>query len=756
MCVFYRWLLWPLLALVCSCAHAMTFHPKVGDSREYAVQIQMDIKVQGGRYDAQKISMGTIALMSYRVLSVTNAVAKVEVKPLFMDISSEEVNSLRFSSTDVSEHDERAALLQGGFIFDIELSSGKVLAMEAVDQKAWQELMQYSSGEELEKLINQQFMMPTITQQLRDEEGATLHLENFMNMADVTLTVDKVTADQVQLSITAQGQQNVLARMLVERKTGWPIEITMLSQQMVTETYGQADMRVALFMKQGRESLFASPINHILNAKRFGMYTLKDAQKEAEKLSMTRPLIEDEIFPQPTGIFFNDSQELTLLYINNLERHHTVGKFKSSQLTLLDSKGKTLTMELLSPEKGTFLDYQTMIGYVPLTWGKGKKLLEPIAQVKAKVDFYPSEMKTVLLDVSATQSSKAHSDGVDIELKPTDKQNVYLLTYTLSNGYWLNPHFIAGVGEDAIIHPANPFGDAFSWLAPEYASLIHQTSIDGKRTFYYKLSLPSKPKELTFFVGHSSDQVAFSKDLVFIDEKTYRQNVQLPPRNERTSLFMRNMESHFEELKPIGGGNVHTLQFKLPLSLAPYCELTVLNQPMLRGQPLQWSKIDDMIYDNIALWELQTADGIIQYFYGLTVNSQLLCNGYETWQEVAYERHPSAPWLLDLSQILNNAQDEKLDIKQPINTVYEKYRFLNARGENLLPELRMPKQEFENEDVLLNHAIEDFLVDGQYVRMTGVPVKIEKKIIVNEEVKNVWETHFDAIVCEEGDMACPN
>lgn len=727
---------------------SIRFRPQPGQRLEYALQMQMDIQAKAS-YGLQKASLFSTALMSYTVQSVSESSAQILMKPEFLELSSEGLGGMDFSIQEISDSDVRSALIRDGFIFDVDLNSGKVLSMRAVNQQAWKEMVSDADEQKLKELLEQQFAFPVVPQSIPAQEGASLVLENFQGFKNVSLTVDKILGDQVQLTLTAQGGQNAFVRMIVNRQTGWPVECTLLTQVPIVERGSQTSVQTVLFMKEGRESFAKGPISQIQSLKMISNRVFDPGISNQPQPGKT-DLKQNDVFPQATGLFRMHRKGLSLFYINNLERNLESGVFKLEQLSLLDNQGKTIPIHLLDVGS-SLLDYLVLADYLVFKETDGEKIQASLAQVKARLAYYPEQVERLTLPVLAGKPTQMKTERVLIELKPTDRPTSYHLSYTLPVNSWLNMHYIPGAGQGTTIEPAVPPEESLPWLSSKFASLVGFTTLGSQRTYDYQLNFETVPEQLTFYIGHPADQAVYYQDIVFIDEASYKKNIQLPPETESVSHIMDVAQEDIEQLAPQGGGKIHDLRFYLPLLQAPNCQLKLVDGPLINGEPLKWTKSEQKWDYQNDLWQLSTTDQIIYYFYGVTVKTELMCSGKFSWEDIAYERYAKQPWLLNLSQLPGYV----LDVKQPVRMLYDDFRFLNVQEEVLLPRQVNYSEQWINEEELLNLPLNEFLVDGHYLLMAGVPTKIKQKKYHEDSLRKEWVTHFDPIVCEPGDLACP-
>ncbi|MGE8498584.1 MAG: hypothetical protein ACN6O6_13835 [Pseudomonas sp.] len=178
----------------------------------------------------------------------------------------------------------------------------------------------------------------------------------------------------------------------------------------------------------------------------------------------------------------------------------------------------------------------------------------------------------------------------------------------------------------------------------------------------------------------------------------------------------------------------------LPLPLSAVCQLRVVDSglPALRWRSMgrlpvdkyrRYTQLPDSHLDRTR-WELQSPDGEQRFFHDIQVESELSCPVVMAWQALPYPASET-PWLVAANALPAGA----VELQQPAQTLFGRFRFLDATGQALMPVSRSAD--------MADPLLENFLFPGDVFKFHGEVVRIEQLTTLDATPRTVrWVYPF--------------
>lgn len=755
-----------LLPLACFAADEgyLRFSPQAGDERQYHTYVHSSVHTD----DAERSSGQARMLMRYRVLDDAPHM-RLHLQPTYMHLTERGrvgLSSLEFAGGGGGGH--LRDLMGGGFIVTMDARTGDVRDFEAGDEDAWRRVASSDSHarellEELRGVLVRPSQWPAMSARIPLREGAELTMEGGQETPDLRLKVDRVTADRVRLSIDGEaGDTRMTGFVVLERDGGWVERMAVIVEVPLEEAGRQAVLRERVAMvSDGWQGTLP-----FVDSLGFGDGEFRPLMTppDEERTLFMQPG-RDEVFPSGVGAFgFErkgaasrlDSEEglITLQLGHRVRGEMEFGRLTLSDIELLDDEGMAIDLPVHA-DRLVHLRWwdQAHVSssglLLPLGWGVEDELAR-ITEIRATASYRPTTVREV--EVPLDREGMVRVEDGDSWMTVTPLQYgegafEFRFGRSLDRAIaWSFPPELGARGR--LLSVAD---DAAEWLDPTDVLFLSRIRADGWGS-RLQVQLEQVPERLVFHTYEIAAMPTMRETVRFVDAEQRYADPALPPLeqlwlyppDEMTSPDGDGMPTAvaIHELEPEEAHNSLTLGFTD--AQAAICTLSVENDAREQGTPLRWQPVVEGGSETWFLrrhqlpvlqrWELRTEDEVRNHFHGLEVETRLQCPGEGRWRVADYvpgER----PWQIDLRALLG----ERPDPRMPVRTLLGRYRFLDEVGNPLALQSPGP-----GDDALspVDAVLGDYLLDGRYLRIAGIPSRIESLEVTGEPVDRRWTTRF--------------
>ncbi|WP_417761782.1 hypothetical protein [Shewanella sp.] len=716
----YLLLLSSMLAITaCSPAKEVTFDPSVGDEHTYWTYA--DIEVSGYGRQQQKSTQR----QHFEVTDTSPL--KIIATSDYVDIRAG--GSHRLNSLAADSQDEKAMrLFSKGLELTIDTDSGKLQNLRALDDDVWQEILK-KGGKEAIAEFTKGTLTPGVLKTIPATVGASVDLPEFAGQS-VSVTVNKVTDDEVTTVIDgrdAQDQRNLYGVMVLARDDGWLKQLILVSKQQM-ERYGKKlEVRTRVAMLPGDQ-----PAQFDFD----GYGPFDDWQPiYGDDISedMLVPPTGEAMLPYDHGIFHasNDGPELVLPHDGKPQQ--AIGRVKLEEIKAFDASQQPLDVDFQWVINSSYPDDMALRAQVvPLGWNKESEL-KRIDSFTATVDYYPVSYLTKKVQWQAGEQHININDAT-ITIKPlADQADTYELTMDSSANTQLML-FMKGLKGEYKEWPEdnNDFLNYSEKLIFKWYSKVPTPE-------RYLLKLSETPTEMTFYASQEASESTYSRKLTFITSEKYQQHPEYPPLFEDLLYgyghdASEQQRQRFDELTP-NTKNKQGSSISLPTDWDNSCQLRVLSGNEENGHKLTWLADNEQNSEPFStLYQLSTDDGIRRYFYGISVTSELSCDGQPQWQALDFQ--PSdKPWLVSVAQL------DGVDLQQTVAEFMAHYHLLNASGQPL----KIMSADGKHSSQVADSKLADILTAQQQLRVVGKVASVQHLNVLGEPVKRQWTTTFPAL-----------
>ncbi|MCH1921543.1 hypothetical protein L9G15_19140 [Shewanella sp. A3A] len=705
----------------CSPSNEVAFDPSVGDEHTYWTYSNIEAKSYYGTQQSRTSMRQQLKVTDTSPLTIVATSDYVDVRAA----GSHRLNSLAADSQD----EKMMRLFSKGFELTVDTDSGKLQDFRALDDELWQEILKKGGKEAIDQ-FTKSTLTPGVLKTIPTTVGATVALPEFAGQS-VSLTVKQVTDDEVTTEIEGhdeQGQPNLYGVMVLEREDGWLKQLMLVTKQYIKRAGQEFSFRSRVVMLPGDQ-----PGNFD-----FDNYVAFDDWQPTfgDDIDQTLlvPPTGEALLPYSYGVYQASDDGPELVIPQELRPYQVSGTVKLKNIQGLDAKQQPIDVEFQWANMSQhFYDLASRQLVIPIGWNKQAEL-ERLNAFTATAEFYP---RTYLHKTVQWQAGEQHIDidGATITIKPLTKPaNTYEMVITSTADTQI-ANFMKGLKGEYKEAPHEQ--DEFLSYSERVMFNLYS---DLPQTEHYLLRLKETPTEVTFYASQQAKSPTFSRDLTFIKPEEYQRHPEYPPlfqeklygyySNEATKQQHRS----FDDLRAIidsGQGSY----IDLPKDWQKICQLKVLSDYQENGHGLAWVADNDLNSEPFTShYRLSTDDGIRHYFYGISVTSELSCEGDPSWQAMEYQ--PSdKPWLVPVAEL------DGIDLQQPLSEFVARYHLLNDEGEPLnilLADGQRPSD-------MSNTKLADALTPQQQLRVAGRVSSIQHLSYKGTPLKRQWTNTFPAL-----------
>ncbi|WP_240222105.1 hypothetical protein [Rheinheimera hassiensis] len=721
------------------------FKPEKGEERSYQVYSTAKITVDTGRR-TETLNTTSHQLLRYKVID-TGPESRFEVHIDYLQMREGQGSGI--SSTRAAERNpEMHAIFSQGFEFTANLNSGSVTDFSALNKPVWQALLA-ERGAELEQEMKKLFSSSAFLSSIPAKVGAKVKLPAYQGQADATLTVLQVTDTQLLAKVeSSQAESRFYGHMLLERERGW-LEQLALVIEAPFERYG--------YNGTVRSNVIMLPLKRQLGdiTRRFNFdydFPAFEYEKQPELVisDANKPLTQDAVFPLDAGYFYQQDNQLNLVYQHDFSGFLPEGEFRLTNVSAHNADGSEIPLQLSDigglsyPDQDGF--YKSERQSLLTGWNAPAQLLEQVAEFRATAHYSAAKLVQLSLAPDPAKTVSLKYEDLQLELSPVPGQPfTYQLKASSGNKHWLHRRYDGAEG--AMVQLMNPHNDGPDWLSAAEQNMLALASSDQYQSVT-QFTFSAEPPSLTLYVNSMSDSTVFSKDIRFIPEAKYAANVAYPPARQRLLYsedmyggYYDNAEGITETAPALVEPQIvdkYGLSLQLTAEQAALCTISIVDAPEVNGHKLLWSRVNignnfNGAPDKSVSYQLSTADGIRRYFYDISVTSNLTCAGTPQWQTVDYQ--PEQSWLIDIRQLPG------VDTTQSVADFVQRYRFLNAQDKALAP----LSTDDINQDDYYQQSLQQVLQNGHWLAIAGRTARIEHMTATGAPVNKQWQHHFPAL-----------
>ncbi|MBF1802323.1 hypothetical protein [Alloalcanivorax profundimaris] len=723
----------------------VTFEPEPGDQRAYRLYTRAEFQMPSGT-TPKDVVIDTEGLVRYRV----GDDGDLRLTPLNLCVSGQRKSGNYCSAWTGDRAPALAAVLRGGFRL------GDGAGEDGGEAPAWARAQDAEAlntlaedDDDLGRLLPRQFPAPGLIAGLPAEPGAERRLDRVVGLPPLRARVVAVTDDRVFATLReGRDGEHLSGVLVVERDSGWVERLAVVYESrdsmgreepvrqllaLVPEDWEAGALHWQYGETRGNAPWDRMPPTPYLAAATVAGRT-DDLVARAEA-GQGAPLTEAEVFASPIGAFKAQSAwGVELFYDHPLWRdvRDRFGRLVFQDPVALGADGAPLDLTFGGALPNTAVatlkgNLETKVRLLPLGLDGVGERVERVRAARATARYYPpGPVRELALPVPAPgEVSEAETgDGIRARLRVLEGRRAELLIS--GPGRYLSQLVI---GEDAKAMPAEPDTSGPEWRRPGEAHLF-QTLLGNGGARLQRLRLAEGLDTLHIKVMAFADAPAFEKDLRFLGKADHYNALGVPP-GVRIPLiaddeFAREKEAPLikddADLAPRALDSGAPV-LRLSREQSGRCELSA--EVDGEGQAPRWRVIEhnrptrpgaDRQLPALLVWRLLSADGGPANENG-AVTFGVHCRQGE-WRD-ADHRLGERPWRVDVQALTGDAPDPAT----PMPVFLGRYRFLDEDGVALsvLP----PRYDHYWERHLSTGRLGDFLVDGRYLRIAGVPATVQ-------------------------------
>ncbi|MCE0555437.1 hypothetical protein [Motilimonas sp. E26] len=713
-----------------STSNQLTFKPKLGEKVANRVFIDTEIEVND-----QNISQYSDLLINYHVTAVTER-TDIDVKIDYLNMN---MGSQQFSSTNPYHSlNPLPKLMEQGFRFELETSTGELLNFHAYNQDVWQKLSQDNDViEQLKQFISQ----PNFYQAIPLQPNKKVLIKNFHGNKSATLTVEKVLESTLIVRIESeQLDEKIYAKAVINKTSGWVERMVLIGELPFEKNDYKGTVRTSMIIVPGDTQLpqmltdFSFPsfpmpydfVNHFTPEMEDWLTASKQDYPKKEKI---------------IGVF-NTQRDTVSLYLPTQLERDIPDTFHLENISASDLKGPIkqdfikIASERLVPSDG-YIRVAKEVS--PLGWDNSAEKLASITSLSAQIVVPTTTVQPIQIPLAAGSRSSYRVHDLELSVVSSDDGKMVTITPSSSNHVWLT-HIIKGA-EGAKVE-ISPVGNLPDWLESDQLrklSFAESNIINNEK----RLTFSQAPEAITLFAIIYDENNPSRQDITFISPSEYLLNPQLPPfeslnlfKEEGSIMQTENPSIKRSEIKPVGIEN-QRLSLTMMFDQEQACTIKVVKSPKINKQKLVWKKHEDP--DNFqnklskySTWQLTTADNEQQYFYGKTVVSQLNCRYTPQWQSVDV-LNKDMPWLIKLDQLAPG-----ISLKTPLKQFLAQYRFINAEGHAL----QLATNSLDSKVDIETATLASFVFPEKQLKLKGHAVKVQRMIKVKKPYQKTFTSQF--------------
>ncbi|ENM5743235.1 hypothetical protein V9N60_002555 [Vibrio metoecus] len=646
---------------------------------------------------------------------------------------------------------ELTSIIQEGF--NLELKNGdnnRLTPVTQIEEKDIAEL--FNRWTSLKSLLEQS---PTLPVLLEPRVGYSTSAPMDERLI---WTVEQVSDDRL-LAVLQNKQQlgekshlKVYGKFELNRKTGWLESMALFKQD---EQRGKTFIQRIVMVPKDRPDVMSLlwyaddnyDAERDIDDKQKELYPIRDVPREykpIDKAFIQSLLADHQGVIDNIGDWGSDTpEEIQLRFVHAISPQYVVGNMRYEDITAFDENGKALDLNFWQHSTGAAVNFNRNIesstDIIATGWENTADKLNRISYINAKLTLVPEANSIIekswdeLLaapytfgDASLTiQSLDANAKLFKVVIKQNDSHKIHLGLQQL-------------IGKMAHARPESNYPEWLTLTDKELlAELASANDSNPLSTNALLLKLNEIPKTLVLVTSQPQPELSQSKQIRFVPKAEYNQNLANPLSEfGRVSIgdsLSDNLISSKPEISVVkdiktATENGHNLYIPMSAALATACKPEI-SQGFNEGtQTVAWQFVPNG--PEGAAYHLMTPDRVRQYFYDKRIQGIIHCKGDIHWQTLA-QSVTERPWLIDLQPWLTNTDYGKEQSKNLPNY----FRVEDAQSRPLT--IRLP----ESSELKINEA----LVDGRYLSVTGAAAKVSYMTISQEAVDIPYEFTFNPL-----------
>ncbi|KQA17569.1 hypothetical protein [Vibrio metoecus] len=646
---------------------------------------------------------------------------------------------------------ELTSIIQEGF--NLELKNGdnnRLTPVTKIEEKDIAEL--FNRWASLKSLLEQSPTLPVLLEP-RVGYSTTAPMDERL-----IWTVEQVSDDRL-LAVLQNKQQlgekshlKVYGKFELNRKTGWLESMALFKQD---EQRGKTFIQRIVMVPKDRPDVMSLlwyaddnyDAERDIDDKQKELYPIRDVPREykpIDKAFIQSLLADHQGVIDNIGDWGSDTpEEIQLRFVHAISPQYVVGNMRYEDITAFDENGKALDLNFWQHSTGAAVNFNRNIesstDIIATGWENTADKLNRISYINAKLTLVPEANSIIekswdeLLaapytfgDASLTiQSLDANAKLFKVVIKQNDSHKIHLGLQQL-------------IGKMAHARPESNYPEWLTLTDKELlAELASANDSNPLSTNALLLKLNEIPKTLVLVTSQPQPELSQSKQIRFVPKAEYNQNLANPLSEfGRVSIgdsLSDNLISSKPEISAVkdiktATENGHNLYIPMSAALATACKPEI-SQGFNEGtQTVAWQFVPNG--PEGAAYHLMTPDRVRQYFYDKRIQGIIHCKGDIHWQTLA-QSVTERPWLIDLQPWLTNTDYGKEQSKNLPNY----FRVEDAQSRPLT--IRLP----ESSELKINEA----LVDGRYLSVTGAAAKVSYMTISQEAVDIPYEFTFNPL-----------
>jgi len=646
---------------------------------------------------------------------------------------------------------ELTSIIQEGF--NLELKNGdnnRLTPVTKIEEKDIAEL--FNRWASLKSLLEQS---PTLPVLLEPRVGYSTSAPMDERLI---WTVEQVSDDRL-LAVLQNKQQlgekshlKVYGKFELNRKTGWLESMALFKQD---EQRGKTFIQRIVMVPKDRPDVMSLlwyaddnyDAERDIDDKQKELYPIRDVPREykpIDKAFIQSLLADHQGVIDNIGDWGSDTpEEIQLRFVHAISPQYVVGNMRYEDITAFDENGKALDLNFWQHSTGAVVNFSRNIesstNIIATGWENTADKLNRISYINAKLTLVPEANSIIekswdeLLAVPYTfgdasltiQSLDANAKLFKVVIKQNDSHKIHLGLQQL-------------IGKMAHARPESNYPEWLTLTDKELlAELASANDSNPLSTNALLLKLNEIPKTLVLVTSQPQPELSQSKQIRFVPKAEYNQNLANPLSEfGRVSIgdsLSDNLISSKPEISAVkdiktATENGHNLYIPMSAALATACKPEI-SQGFNEGtQTVAWQFVPNG--PEGAAYHLMTPDRVRQYFYDKRIQGTIHCKGDIHWQTLA-QSVTERPWLIDLQPWLTNTDYGKEQSKNLPNY----FRVEDAQGKPLT--IRLP----ETSKLKINEV----LVDGRYLSVTGAAAKVSYMTISQEAVDIPYEFTFNPL-----------
>ncbi|EGM71586.1 hypothetical protein [Shewanella sp. HN-41] len=436
----------------------------------------------------------------------------------------------------------------------------------------------------------------------------------------------------------------------------------------------------------------------------------------------------------------NSPEEMQLRFVHAMSPQYVAADMRYGDITAFDESGKALDLNFWQHSTGSAINFSRNIessaDIIATGWDNTAAKLSQISYINAKLTLIP-EANNVIDKSWDELLAKPYTFGyASLTIQPLDADaKLFKVVIKQSKTHNINLGIQQLTGKMA---EARPEGDYPEWLTVSDKELLEQLIGVDENTHLMTRSLVLKldeiPKTVLLVESQPQAELTQTKNIRFVPYTEYNQNL-ANPQSEFGNASMDNFIygdltspkaeiGTVKDIKP-ATENGHNLYIPMSAALATACKPEI-EQGFNEGkQTVTWQFVPKG--PEGAAYHLMTPDRVRQYFYDKRIQGTIHCKGDISWQALA-QSVTDRPWLIDLQSWLTDTDYGK----EPSKDLPNYFRVEDAQGKPLT--IRLP----EASELRINEV----LVDGRYLSVTGAAAKVSYMTISKDPVDIPYEFTF--------------